>query len=334
MKKLLTSLSLLALFSQSTLPIAAQAGADLFNNTNTSESVESTVESETNSSESVETNESEETTETTESSESEESSSSEEEISSEESSESETSDSEDEETPTDDESDFIPTDVVTLFEEYRQDNTKLDVAWEDYQQVADYTFYDLTVMDPTGVTTYDEILENFETSEEVVVTDEFYEGELSVINFLYQAEEGDFHPERGIEDWAQIEFYFAGDLLIYAGVSTMSFEFADHNKTDVQDIDALSQSTDAVSELATLEPFEINGIGQVLSDGEMHHGIAFPVTPMTEDEAFGSVAVLDVVDDTILSSYTAGSQDIMTYSYTTVTFIGLTNIVPNNLVTL
>ena len=163
MKKLLTSLSLLALFSQSTLPIAAQAGADLFNNTNTSESVESTVESETNSSESVETNESEETTETTESSESEESSSSEEEISSEESSESETSDSEDEETPTDDESDFIPADVVTLFEEHRQDNTKLDVAWEDYQQVADYTFYDLTVMDPTGVTTYDEILENFET---------------------------------------------------------------------------------------------------------------------------------------------------------------------------
>ena len=210
----------------------------------------------------------------------------------------------------------------------------MDIAWEDYQQVADYTFYDLTVMDPTGVTTYQEVLENFATSEEVVVTDEYYEGELSVINFLYQAEEGDFHPERGIEDWAQIEFYFAGDLLIYSGVSTMSFEFADHNKTDIQDIDTLSQATDEVSELATLEPFEINGIGQVLADGEFHHGLAFPVTPMTEDEAFGSVAVLDVVDDTILSSYTAGSQDIMTYSYTTVTFIGLTNIVPNNLVTL
>lgn len=333
MKKLFASFWILALFSQTTMPIAAQAGADLFNHSESTESVAQTeTESQTESTTSQVT-ESEEDSESTPNSESLESTVTESEASAETSTESTTEDTESAETTTDSNQNFLSEDLITLFEENLQDNKKLDIAWEDYQQVADYTFYDLTVMDPTGVTTYDEVLENFETSEEVVVNDEFYEDNLSVISFLYQAEQGDVHPERGIEDWAQIEFYFAGDLLIYSGVSTMSFEFADHNKTAVEDIDALSQATDEVAELATLEPFEINGIGQVLADGQIHHGLAFPITPLSEADPIGSVAVLAVDDDTLLSSFTAGSQDVMTYSYTTVLFMGLTNIVPNNLVT-
>ncbi len=239
------------------------------------------------------------------------------------------------ESPSESLSDDLPliTDTLTeLFENTSQNNKMLDIAWQDYQQIEDYTFLDIMSQESDQVTTLTEIEEHFESStDEVEIYIERAETGLQLLSYTYKAEDGDLNPERMIEDWAQIEFYFIDEKLIYSGVATMSLEFSESNALAAEDFDPLLYNQESPSALANYHHFELQGLGQMYSNGSFYYGLAFPINHPEIDNQIGAFVVASVVNDQLDLTTVSSAEEAFAFSYTSVIFSSLATIVPNNL---
>ncbi|MBG9982779.1 hypothetical protein HZY86_06600 [Aerococcaceae bacterium DSM 111020] len=219
-----------------------------------------------------------------------------------------------------------------LFNDTSQNNEMLDIAWNDYQQIEEYNFLDIMDLDSHQVTTLTEIEESFENSyDDVEVYFERAETGLQVLSYTYKAEEGVLNPERMIEDWARIEFYFMEEALIYSGISTMSLEFSDENALSAEYFDALLHDEASPLELASNDNFELNGIGQMYSEGKFHCGIAFPIHYPELDNPIGAFVVASVVDDQLALATVSPAEEAFAFSYSSVIFSSLAVMVPNSI---
>ncbi len=219
-----------------------------------------------------------------------------------------------------------------LFNDTSQNNEMLDIAWNDYQQIEEYNFLDIMDLDSHQVTTLTEIEESFENSyDDVEVYIERAETGLQVLSYTYKAEEGDLNPERMIEDWARIEFYFMEEALIYSAISTMSLEFSDDNALSAEYFDALLHDEASPLELANNDNFELNGIGQMYSEGKFHCGIAFPIHYPELDNPIGAFVVASVVDDQLALATVSLAEEAFAFSYSSVIFSSLAVMVPNSI---
>lgn len=226
---------------------------------------------------------------------------------------------------------FVTPTLATMMEEYGQDNKMLRHAWEDYQQISEYEFFDLTTMEEEGVTQYMDVLQDFEPSyEPIEAFNNIYEEGYSLVSFVYKAPEGDLHPERNLEDWAMIDLYFFEDKLVYSGIASLSLHFHIYNSFPREDIISLIEETAAVTELEDHPEFELYALGQVKSDGDFYYGLGFPMTAYEADhETYGGAVNLTVHDDTIYSGMPTTFDEVFEDSFTTINLLSLIEIVPN-----
>lgn len=226
----------------------------------------------------------------------------------------------------------IPKTITKLMNEKRQANKMLDIAWQDYQQIADYTFADVNDFQTAQVTTYDELIQSFKINHQnVEIIEEKKDEGIGALSITYKAEDGDLHPTRMIEDWARVEFYFLNNDLIYAGVSTMSFEFSKQNMVSKEEMMNKYNNTASIQDIANLEHFELNGLGQMLSGGKMHYAVAFPIHSKDSNDVIGEVASATIIDDKISDIYLLPAQSVIDFSYVGIVFVALTKTVENNI---
>ncbi len=221
---------------------------------------------------------------------------------------------------------FIPQWLNLLMDEKSQNNTMLAVAYQDYQQIEDKFDY-LDIIELGEGSTYDFVLDNFTyTHENVEIMEETSDIGLSVVSFLYTAEEGELNPERDIEDWAMIEFYFVTDILVYSSLSTMSLGFNEENALPIETVNNWVDQTATVGSLADDSQFELNAFGQVLAGGEFVYSLGMPVFSGAD---FGG-GLLVVNDEQVMAANTVTLEDVEAVGYSAVMYVLLIQMVPNN----
>ncbi|MBG9989050.1 hypothetical protein HZY88_08700 [Aerococcaceae bacterium DSM 111176] len=226
---------------------------------------------------------------------------------------------------------FITPTLAEMMEEFGQDNVMLQLAWEDYQQISEYDFFDLTTMEESGVTTYLDVLRDFTPSYDPIEPfNNIYEDGYSLISFVYKAPEGDLHPERELEDWAMIDMYFFDDKLVYSGITSLSLSFHTYNSFPQEDVISLLREEAAVTDLTDYQEFEIYALGQVKSDDEFYYGLGFPMTEIESNhETYGGAASLVIYDDYIYSGIPTNFDEAIEQGFTTIMLNSLIEIVPN-----
>lgn len=222
--------------------------------------------------------------------------------------------------------DFIPLWLNQLMEDKSQNNSMLVEAYQDYQQIEEkFTYLDIVELGEGS--TYEFVQENFTyTHPNVEVIEETSEIGLSVLTFLYQVEEGDLNPERDLEDWAMVEFYFVTDILIYSSLSSMSLGFNENNSVTLEGVDEWVDQSAEVESLAQENNFELNAFGQVLANGEFIYGLGMPVV---EGEDFQG-GLLAVQDGRIFAANSVAIADIEAVSFSAVLYVLMLQITPNN----
>ncbi|MGO4941954.1 hypothetical protein ACTQ5R_04835 [Ruoffia tabacinasalis] len=219
---------------------------------------------------------------------------------------------------------MVPEWVITLFEDKAQENKMLDRAWEDYQTaIEDYQLADLETMDPG--TSYAQVIGTYNPDEDIEVKEESAEDGTATISYIYRAEEGDLNPNTGIEDWAQVDFYFVNENLIYTGITTLSLAFMADGLVSTTDHSALVSDNASVDELVEVENFELNGFGQIKVDGEYAYGVGYP----KESTNIGEGGLLIIQDGQVVDDSTATFEDLMAYSFSGFIYLMLVSQVDN-----
>lgn len=219
---------------------------------------------------------------------------------------------------------MIPDWAVELFEDKAQNNTMLERAWDDYLTVSEsFKLADLETMEQG--TYYNQVLEGFDPGSDVEVAEADGGDGTASISYVYRAEEGDMNPATGIEDWAQIDFYFVNDNLIYTGITTLSIAFMSDKLVSEQEHADLLSNNATTEEFFEIENLELNGFGQILVDGEYAYGIGYP----KESESIGEVGLLIVQDGTVVDDSTVPFEEILTYSFSGYIYLMLVTQVDN-----
>lgn len=218
----------------------------------------------------------------------------------------------------------IPDWAMTLFDTKAQNNKMLERAWQDYQDLdSAYQLADLETMEPGSL--YNEVLETFSPGDDVEVV-EFDGGDgTASISYVYRAEEGDLNPETAIEDWAQVDFYFVSDNLIYTGITTLSLAFVSDKLVSDQVHSDLVAENATVETIAEVENLELSGLGQILVDGEYAYGIGYP----KEAEPLGEGGMLLIQNGEVTGESTAPFEALMTYSFSGYIYLMLVSQVDN-----
>lgn len=226
---------------------------------------------------------------------------------------------------------FITPTLAEMMEEFGQNNEMLHLAWEDYQQISEYEFFDLTTMEETGVTTYLDVLRDFVPSYDPIEPfNNIYDEGYSLVSFVYKAPEGDLNPENELEDWAMIDMYFFEDKLVYSGITSLSLYFHMYNSFPQEEVISLLREEAAVSKLTDYLELEIYALGQIKSDGEFYYGLGFPMTEIESNhETYGGAASLIIYDDQIYSGIPTNFDEAIDQGFTTIMLNSLIDIVPN-----
>lgn len=220
----------------------------------------------------------------------------------------------------------IPEWSVELFEDKAQNNTMLERAWEDYQTATEsYQLADMGTMEQG--TFYNQVLESYEAGSDVEVSEADGGDGTASISYVYRAEEGDMNPTTGIEDWAQVDFYFVNDNLIYTGITTLSLAFMSDKLVSNQEHSDLISNNATTEELLNIENLELNGFGQILVDGEYAYGIGYP----KEASTIGEGGLIIIQDGTVVDDTTVPFEELMAYSFSGYIYLMLVTQVDNQI---
>lgn len=205
---------------------------------------------------------------------------------------------------------MFPEWMITLFEDKAQDNKMLERAFEDYKTIPDnFKLADMGTLETGSL--YNEVLTQFKPGEDVEVSEQSAGDGTSSISFVYRAEEGDMNPLRGIEDWAQVDFYFVGDNLIYTGITTLSLGFMGNEMITQELHDQWYSEGSAIEEISQADKLEIDGIGQILVNGEYAYGIGYP----KEADPIGEGGLLVIQDGVVTEETTVDFARLQQYSF-------------------
>ena len=224
--------------------------------------------------------------------------------------------------------------VFDLFSSYPQDNKMLDIALEDFQQIIDqFEFRDLgNLTEGSAGSTIEEVTEEFQPSIEVEMGQDSNDAKVTQLKFVYKAEEGDLHERRQIEDWAHIELIFVLDELIFAGISTLSFELAPNLSVD---FDQMSADLGAQAGIEALKKYaedgiEYHGYGKILVNEKFYTGIALPIANVPSENGTLDQYGINIYDeDQLFDGRFAGVGEISENSVSNAIYATLVHFVPN-----
>ena len=228
------------------------------------------------------------------------------------------------------ESNLLPVWAIEMMSTYSQNNEVLDIAFEDYLQIEDkFMFSDLDTF--VLGSTYSEVLNGFVYNfGDVEVFEDRYDNGVSLISYIYRADEGDINPETTIEDWANIDFYFVDDYLVFSGLSSMSLNFQSQRSAPREEVANLFDTGQVVDTLFDVDNLEIYGLGQIMVSDEFVYVVGFPITP-PEAGGISEGGMVVVMNDTLYTGMTVTFNELLQYSFTGYYYLTLVNNVPNQL---
>lgn len=228
------------------------------------------------------------------------------------------------------ESNLLPLWAIEMMSTYSQNNEVLDIAFEDYLQIEDkFMFSDLDTF--VLGSTYSEVLNGFVYNfGDVEVFEDRYDNGVSLISYIYRADEGDINPETTIEDWANIDFYFVDDYLVFSGLSSMSLNFQSQRSAPREEVANLFDTGQVVDTLFDVDNLEIYGLGQIMVSDEFVYVVGFPITP-PEAGGISEGGMVVVMNDTLYTGMTVTFNELLQYSFTGYYYLTLVNNVPNQL---
>lgn len=228
------------------------------------------------------------------------------------------------------ESSLLPGWAMEMMNDYSQNNEVLDIAYEDYLQIGDkFTFSDLNTFELGS--TFSEVLADYEYDFfDVEVLEEHHDNGVSVLTYIYRAEEGDINPETTIEDWALVDFYFVDQYLVYTGVASMSLNFQARNSAEREVVADLFDTGQPVETLFDVNNLEIYGVGQILIDNDFVYVVGFPITPL-DNNSISEGGMVIIMDDYLYTGKTVTFDELLQYSFSGYYYLTLVNTVPNAL---
>lgn len=232
-----------------------------------------------------------------------------------------------------DSSEFAPKWLIEMMDEKAQNNQLLKLAFQDYLAIENQFDY-LDVLYPTSGSSFREVKDNFKVNfDNVEIREDTSDDSLQLLSYIYRDEVGNFNPETGIEDWANIVFYFVNDQLVYSGVGSMSLSFSQDNAIPLAHFEEwFDEPISNIEALLDVDQFQLYAISHILVNNDFIYGLGSPVesddSPVLpnaaliyteqndQNETFFSWVSIDTFDAMLQSSF----ADQLFYKFYTVFF--------------